>query len=66
MTFLIILGVTYILCSFQLVLEGETSKEIPNSARFGFFLANNCALSDEEDNTSRPLNRGDKTNLPLQ
>ena len=31
MTFLSILGVTEILCSFKLVLEGKTGKEIPES-----------------------------------
>ena len=29
------------------------------------FLANNFALSDEEDNTYRPLNRGGIVDLPL-
>ena len=57
-----------ILCSFRLVLEGKTSKEIPESSRLEFlekFLANNFALSDTEDNTSGPLNRGGIANLPL-
>ena len=57
-----------ILCSFRLVLEGKTGKEIPESSRFEFlekFLANNFALSDAEDNTSGPLNRGDIADLPL-
>ena len=36
MTFLTILGVTEILCSFKLVLEGKTSKEIPESSRSEF------------------------------
>ena len=68
MTFLTILGVMDILCSFRLVLEGKTGKEIPESSRFEFlekFLANNFALSDAEDNTSGPLNRGGKADLPL-
>ena len=55
MTFLTILGVTEILCSFRLVLEGETGKEIPESSILEFlgkFSANNFALSDAEDNTS--------------
>ena len=68
MTFLTILGVTKILCSFRLVLQGKTGKEIPGSSRLEFlenFLANNFALSDAEDNTSRPLNRGGITDLPL-
>ena len=50
-----------ILCSFRLVLEGKTGKKITESSRFEFlekFLANNFALSDAEDNTSGPLNRG--------
>ena len=50
MTFLTILKVTEI-CSFKLVLEGKTGKEIPESSRLEFlekFLANNFALSDAE------------------
>ena len=57
-----------ILCSFRLVLEGKKGKEIPESSRFEFsekFLANNFALSDAEDNTSGPLNRGGIADLPL-
>ena len=68
MAFLTILEVTEILCSFRLVLEGKTGKEITESSRLEFleeFSANNFALSDEEDNTSRPLNRGGITDLPL-
>ena len=68
MTFLAILGVMEILCSFRLVLEGKTGKEIPESSRFEFlekFLANNFALSDAENNTSGPLNRGGIADLPL-
>ena len=34
MTFLTIVGVIEILCSFRLVLEGKTGKEIPESSRF--------------------------------
>ena len=59
MTFLTILGVTEILCSFRLILEGKTGKEIPKSSRLEFLeesLANNFALSDAEDDTSGPLN----------
>ena len=55
------MGVTEILWSFKLVLEGKTGEEIPESSRLEFlekFSANNFALSDAEDNTSRPLNRG--------
>ena len=61
MTFLTILGVTEILCSFRLVLEGKTGKEIPESSRLEFlekFAANTFALSDAEGNTSGLLNRG--------
>ena len=68
MTFLTILGVMKILCSFRLVLEGKTGKEIPESSRLEFlekFSANNFALSDAEDNTSGPLNRGGIADLPL-
>ena len=57
-----------ILCSFRLVLEGKTGKQIPKSSRFEFlekFLANNIALSDAEDNTSGLLNRGGIADLPL-
>ena len=57
-----------ILCSFRLVLEGKTGNEIPESSRLellGKFLANNFALSDAEDNTSSPLNRGGIADLPL-
>ena len=68
MTFLTILGVMEILCSFRLVLEGKTFKEIPESSRFEFlekFLANIFSVSDAEDNTSCPLNRGGIADLPL-
>ena len=68
MTCLTILGVMEILCSFRLVLEGKTGKEILETSRFEFlekFLANNFALSDAEDNTSRLLNRGGKADSPL-
>ena len=59
-TFLIILGVTEIFCSFRLVLKGKMGKEIPESKRSEFsvnsfplsyiellekFLASNFALS---------------------
>ena len=61
MTFSTILGVAEVLCSFRLVLEGKVSKEIPDSSTLEFlekFSASNFALSDAEDNTSGPLNRG--------
>ena len=68
MNFLFILEVTEILCSFRLVLEGKTGKETPESSRLEFlekFSANNFALSDAEDNTSRALNRVGIADLPL-
>ena len=61
MAFLTILGVTEILCSFRLVLEGKTGKEIPESSKLEFlekFAAKNFALSDVEYNTSGPLSKG--------
>ena len=63
--FLTNVGVTEILCSFGLVLEG---KEIPESSRLDLlekFSANNFSLSDGEDNTSGSLNRRGITDLPL-
>ena len=67
-TFLTILVVQEILRFFRLVLEGKTGKETPQSSRLEFFekfSANDFALSDAEDNTSGPLNRGGMTDLPL-
>ena len=54
MILLTILGVTGILCSFRVVLERKTGKEIPESWRSEFlekFLVNNFALSDAEYST---------------
>ena len=68
MTFLTIFGVPEILCSFSLVLEGKTAKEIPESSTLEFlekFSANNFALSDAEKKTSRPWNRGGVADLAL-
>ena len=68
MTFLTILEVTEIFCSFRLVLEGKTGRERPESSRLEFlekFLANNFALSDAEDSTSGLLNRGDMADFLL-
>ena len=59
MTFLTILGVKEKLCSFRLVLEEKTGKNIPGSSRLKFlekFSANNFASSDAEGNTCRLLN----------
>ena len=67
-TFLTILGVTEILCSFKLVLEWKTVKKIPESSRLEFtekFSVNNFALLDAEDKTSGLLNRGGVADLPL-
>ena len=61
MTVLTILGATEILCNFRLVLEGKTGKEIPEPLSLELLKklsANNLALSDVEENTSRLLNRG--------
>ena len=65
MGILTILGVMRVLCSLRVVLEG---KEIPESLRlelFDKFLVNNFVLSDAEGNTSGPLNRGVRADLPL-
>ena len=67
-TFLTILEVTEILCSFKLVLEEKIGKEIPELSRLEFsekFVINNFVLSDAEDNISGPLNRGGIADLPL-
>ena len=61
MTFLTILGVTEILCSFRFVVEGKPDKEMHESSRVEVlekFLANDFAFIDGEVNTSVPLNRG--------
>ena len=68
MTFLTIFRSTEILCSFRLVLEGKTGKEIPKSSRLEFlekFLANSFALSNALDNTSEQLNRRVIADSPL-
>ena len=68
MTFLSITGVTEILCSFQLDLEGKKGKEIPEPSRLEFlekFSASNFALSDAGDNTFGWLKRGGIADLPL-
>ena len=57
-----------LLCSFRLVLEGKTGKEITESSRLEFlekFSGNNFVSSDAAVNTSRPLNRGGIADLPL-
>ena len=67
MTFLTILIIMEI-CSFRLLLEEKTGKEMPESSRLQFvqsFLANNFALSGAEGNTSSPLIRRGIAELPL-
>ena len=62
------MGIKEILCSFKLVLEGKSGKEIAESSRLEFlekFSANNFALSGAEGNTSRLLNRGGIADLTL-
>ena len=59
---------TEILCSFRLVLEGKTGKDILESSRLELlekFSADNFALSDAEGNTSGSLNEGSITDLPM-
>ena len=54
MTFLNILVATEILCSFKLLLEEKTSKEMPKSSESKFLekvSVKSFALSDAEDNT---------------
>ena len=49
---LTILGVTEILCSFRLPLDGKIGKEMSKSLRlesYEKFLGNNFALSDTEE-----------------
>ena len=53
---------------FQISSRSKLGKEIPESSRLEFlerFSANNFALSNAEDNTSGPLNRGGIADLPL-
>ena len=68
MTFLTILGVTEILCSFRLVLEGKTGKEIPESSRFRVlrkvFSKQFCFMRCRRQYPG-PLNRGGIADLSL-
>ena len=62
------MGVTEIICSFRLVLEGKTGEETTESSGLEFlkkFSASNFAYSDAEDNTSRLFNRGGVADLLL-
>ena len=57
-----------IFCNFRSVLEWKTGREILNSSRLEILekiLVNNFSLSEAEDNTSAPLNRGGIVDLPL-
>ena len=66
--FLTIVGVTEILYSFRLVLEGKTGNKIPESSRLEFlekFLSSSFALSDAEVDSSGPLNRGGIADLTI-
>ena len=68
MTILTILGVTEILGSLRLVLDGKTGKKISESSRLKFlekFLGQNFALSDAKVNTSGLFNRGGILDLLL-
>ena len=68
MTFLTILGIIKILCSFRLILEKKTGKEIPESPRLKFlekFLANKSALSNAQENSSVALDRRGTADLPF-
>ena len=67
MTFVTTLEVTEMLCSFRLVIEEKTVKEIPESSRLEFlekFWANIVALSDRGDKTPGLLNRGGIADFP--
>ena len=62
------MGVTEILSTFRLVLQGKTGQGIPESSRLEFLeksSANNFAWPDAEDNTSRSLNIGGIADSPL-
>ena len=62
------LRVKEILCSFRLVLEGKTFKDITESSRsefLGKFIASSFFISDAENNTSRLLIKGITADLPL-
>ena len=54
MTFLTILGVTELLCSFRLILEGKTGKEIPESSRLEFSSFQQIILLHHMQNAPPP------------
>ena len=51
MTFLTILGVTEISCSFKLVLEGKIGKGIPESSRLEFLVKQTILLCQMQKTT---------------
>ena len=56
------------ICSFRLVLDRKTGKEIPELSRLELLeklSANNFALSDAKNNTFGQLNSGGIADLPL-
>lgn len=60
------LGVSQILYSFRLILEGRADEERPESSILDLLeriSANNCNLSATKDDTSRTLEIGDWTDL---
>ena len=66
MTFLTILAVTEILCSFKLVIQWKAGKEISESSRLEFLekiSGNNFTLSESQYNSSGLLNRGSIADL---
>ena len=69
MNFLIIFGITEISCSFRLVSEGKTGKEIPESSRLEFFkkfLAKDFFIRCKREHFHwTELNRVSITDLPL-
>ena len=48
------MGVTEILCSFKLVLEGKTGKEIPEAPRLEFLEKFSATLPDQMQKTTPP------------
>ena len=67
-SFLIVFGVTGILCSFRLVLEANANKGTLQSSRLEFsqkISANDFTLSDTEDNNLRTTKRKKNTYLHL-
>ena len=57
-----------ILCRFRLALEQKTGKEIPEPSKIRVISKNfnNFVLSNAEDNTSGPLNRGGIADISVE